>query len=63
MFEAHELSNLVQVFASSSLKEQIRLAALQQLLQLVAMSQNLAKLLRAGVLEVGIFLSLQPRPH
>ena len=34
-----------------------------QLLQLVAMSQNLAKLLRAGVLEVGIFLSLQPRPH
>ena len=63
VFEAHELSNLVQVFASSSLKEQIRLAALQQLLQLVAMSQNLAKLLRAGVLEVGIFLSLQPRPH
>jgi hypothetical protein len=51
VFEAHELSNLVQVFASSSLKEQIRLAALQQLLQLVATSQNLAKLLRAGLLE------------
>jgi hypothetical protein len=51
VFEAHELSNLVQVFASPSLKEQIRLAALQQLLQLVATSQNLAKLLRAGLLE------------
>ena len=30
VFEAHELSNLVSVIASASLKESIRLAALQQ---------------------------------
>ena len=30
VFETHELSNLVSVIASASLKESIRLAALQQ---------------------------------
>jgi len=54
VFETHDLSNLVRVVASESLKEPIRLAAAQQLLQLAsaAQRQEQALLLGAGLLEV-----------
>ena len=51
VLEMHELSNLVRIVASESLKEPIRIAAQQQLLESASAVRSHALLLEAGLLD------------